>query len=254
MSIMKVENLTKSYPMGNENEQLILQDVSLQIEEGEFAAVMGPSGSGKSTLLYTISGMDTVTSGRVIMDGLELTSLPEDKLSSLRLNKMGFVFQDIHLLKNLSIFDNVILPGYLSENKNRKEVNQRARDLMENVGISGLADHNITQASGGQLQRVGICRALINEPRIVFGDEPTGALNSKAADKIMSLLAGINQSGTTILLVTHNVRIASMADRVVYMLDGQIEAQKELGKFTASGSNQRAREEKLSDWLFDLGF
>lgn len=254
MSILKVENLSKSYSLGKENEQLILQDVSLQIKEGEFAAVMGPSGSGKSTLLYTISGMDTVTSGRVVLDGLELTSLPEEKLSAMRLKKMGFVFQDIHLLKNLSIFDNVILPGYLSNNANREQVNRRARELMESVGITPLADHDITQASGGQLQRVGICRALINEPCVVFGDEPTGALNSKAAGRIMSLLTEINQSGTTILLVTHNIKIASQADRVIYMLDGQIESQKELGKFAANGRNQRAREEELSEWLFELGF
>jgi putative ABC transport system ATP-binding protein len=215
---------------------------------------MGPSGSGKSTLLYTISGMDTVTSGSVVLDGLELTSLPEEKLSEMRLRKMGFVFQDIHLLKNLSIFDNVILPGYLSRDANRKQINRRAHRLMETVDIPQLADHDITQASGGQLQRVGICRALINQPCIIFGDEPTGALNSKAAEKIMSLLTEINQSGTTILLVTHNVRIASQADRILYMLDGEIISQIELGKFGKNGQDKRAREEKLSQWLLEMGF
>ena len=251
--LLESRDLNKTFALGKQNKQHVLKDVDVQIERGEFIAVMGPSGSGKSTLLYNISGMDRMTSGSVIFDGQELSDLSEEALSDVRLTEMGFIFQHIHLLKNLSIFDNVILPAYLARNGGRKGVNRRATELMETVGIAELADHNVTQASGGQLQRVGICRALINEPAILFGDEPTGALNSKAAGEIMDLLADINRSGTTILLVTHNAKIASRTERVLFMLDGKIASERRLGKYTGNG-DIRAREEGLSNWLLEMGF
>ena len=254
MTMLQVEKLNKRFILGKQNEQHVLKDVDLQIERGEFVSVMGPSGSGKSTLLYNISGMDRMTSGSVVLDDQELSDLSEQALSNERLKKMGFIFQHIRLLNNLSIFDNIILPAYLAHNGSREKANQRAKALMEKVGILDLADNDVTQASGGQLQRVGICRALINEPCIVFGDEPTGALNSKAAGEIMDLLADINRTGTTILLVTHNVKVAARTERVLFMLDGEIAAQKKLGKYTDNGGDNRAREEGLSTWLLEKGF
>ena len=252
--LLESKQLNKSYVLGKQNEQHILKDVDLQITRGEFVSVMGPSGSGKSTLLYNVSGMDRMTSGSVTFNGQELSALSEQALSEVRLTDMGFVFQHIHLLRNLSIFDNVILPAYLARDRSHTMINQRAVELMEKVGITDLADHDITQASGGQLQRVGICRALINEPDIVFGDEPTGALNSKAAGGIMELLADINRSGTTILLVTHNAKVAARTERVLFMLDGRIVSEKYLGKYGGNGSARKAREESLSSWLLDMGF
>ncbi|MGD1994194.1 MAG: ABC transporter ATP-binding protein [Anaerolineae bacterium] len=252
--LLESKQLNKTFVLGEENEQHVLKDVDLQIERGEFVSVMGPSGSGKSTLLYNISGMDRMTSGSVVLDGQELSNLSEEALSKVRLTEMGFIFQHIHLLGNLSIFDNIILPAYLAPNGSRTKVNRRAADLMERVGIADLADHDVTQASGGQLQRVGICRALINEPAILFGDEPTGALNSKAAAEIMNLLADINRSGTTILLVTHNPKVAARTERVLFMLDGRIVSEKRLGKYAGNGSGNRAREEDLSNWLLEMGF
>ena len=254
--LLESRDLNKRFVLGKQNEQHVLKDVDLQIEQGEFVAVMGPSGSGKSTLLYNISGMDRMTSGSVVLDGQELSELPEEALSDVRLTDMGFVFQHIHLLNNLSIFDNIILPAYLARNGSRTKINQRAAELMEKVGIADLADNDITQASGGQLQRVGICRALINKPHIIFGDEPTGALNSKAAGEIMDLLANINRSGTTILLVTHNAKVAARTERVLFMLDGQIVAEKRLGKapYSGDGHEPQAREETLSSWLLEMGF
>jgi putative ABC transport system ATP-binding protein len=254
MTMLQVEKLNKRFILGKQNEQHVLKDVDLQIEKGEFVSVMGPSGSGKSTLLYNISGMDRMTSGSVVLDGQELSDLSEQALSNERLKKMGFIFQHIHLLNNLSIFDNIILPAYLAHNGSREKANQRAKALMKKVGILDLADNDVTQASGGQLQRVGICRALINEPCIVFGDEPTGALNSKAAGEIMDLLADINRAGTTILLVTHNVKVAARTERVLFMLDGKIASQKKLGKYVGNGGDNRAREEGLSNWLLEKGF
>jgi len=256
-TLLESKQLRKTYVMGDENEHTVLKDVDLKIGQGEFAAVMGPSGSGKSTLLYNISGMDRMTSGHVMFNGQDLAALSEKALSNVRLTEMGFVFQHIHLLKNLSIFDNIVMPAYLAGNGGRAKANRRASALMEQVGIDQLADNDITQASGGQLQRVGICRALINEPDIVFGDEPTGALNSKAANEIMDLLSDINRAGTTILLVTHSAKIAARTERVLFMLDGRIVAEKRLGKYNGNGSARKAhkaREEELSSWLFEMGF
>lgn len=165
----------------------------------------------------------------------------------------GFIFQQIHLLKNLSIFDNVIFSAYLANHTSRNVINKRALELMQRAGITDLANNDITQASGGQLQRVAICRALINHPDIVFGDEPTGALNSKAACEIMGMLADINQSGTTILLVTHDVKVAAKTERVLFMLDGTLVAEQRLGKYCKENDEIKEREENLSRWLLQMG-
>jgi putative ABC transport system ATP-binding protein len=249
--LLKSEKLSKSYDIGTNNRKKVLNEVDLQIGRGEFVSIMGPSGSGKSTLLYNICGMDRMSSGKVYFNGKELSALSEKSLAALRLNEMGFIFQQIHLLKNLSILDNIILSGYLSGRISRRDVGRRAHELMTMTGIESLAQNDITQASGGQLQRVGICRALINEPDIVFGDEPTGALDSKSSSDIMEILRDINRSGTTVLLVTHDAKVASKSDRVLYMLDGSLAAQKELGRYTGNGTEAAAREAKLSEWLLD---
>jgi len=253
-ALLESQQLCKSFILGNDNEYTVLSDVDLTIEQGEFVTVMGPSGSGKSTLLYNISGMDRAKSGRVLFNGQDITALSEEELSKVRLTGMGFVFQHIHLLKNLSLFDNVVLSAYLAREESHDEIDQRAEALMEQVGVAHLAGNDITQASGGQLQRVGICRALINNPDILFGDEPTGALNSKAAGEIMDLLADINKSGTTIMLVSHDVKVAARTERVLFMLDGKIVSEKYLGKPSENGTESKEREESLSSWLTELGF
>lgn len=252
--ILESKALSKTYLDGSNNKHPVLKEVSMQMARGEFVSVMGPSGSGKSTLLYNISGMDRMTSGSVILDGQEITALSEKELSRLRLNKMGFIFQQIHLLKNLNILDNIILTAYLAKKFSRRKTNQRAMELMKKAGIADLAHNDITQASGGQLQRVAICRALINQPAILFGDEPTGALNSKAAGEIMDILSTVNQTGTAILLVTHDVKVAAKTERVLYMLDGSIVAEKRLGKYVKDNKDSKAREDKLSGWLRQLDF
>jgi len=252
--LLESKQLSKTFTLGKQNEHHVLKEVNLTIAQGDYVAVMGASGSGKSTLLYNMSGMDRLTSGSVTFRGQELSHMHDQALSTLRLTGMGFVFQHIHLLKNLSIFDNILLPGYLARKEERHKIDQRARELMEHVGVAQLADHDITQASGGQLQRVGICRALINEPDILFGDEPTGALNSTAADEIMALFASINAAGTTIMLVTHDVKVAAQTERILFMLDGQIVSEKCLGKPSRTGADRKTREEQLSNWLFKMGF
>jgi putative ABC transport system ATP-binding protein len=250
-TLLESKALTKSYPIGKENQVTVLKRVDLRIGKGEFVSVMGPSGSGKSTLLYNICGMDRMSSGSVSFKGRELGGLAEKELSRLRLTEMGFIFQQIHLLKNLSIFDNIILSGYLAGHRARRTVDRRAEELMELTGIRSLAGNSINQASGGQLQRVGICRALINEPDIIFGDEPTGALDSASAAGIMDLLKDIHASGTTVMLVTHNVKVAACSERVLYMLDGRIAAEKKLGPCRGNGSAARDREQELTGWLLE---
>ncbi|MFV0394844.1 MAG: ABC transporter ATP-binding protein, partial [Coprobacillaceae bacterium] len=165
---------------------------------------------------------DEIDSGSIIFDGKKLSTLKEKELSDIRRKEMGFVFQQPTLIKNLNVLDNIILPSMRDNKKNSTKIIKRAQTLMQETGISELETRNITEVSGGQLQRVGICRALMNEPKIIFGDEPTGALNSKSSKEIMQLLLTINNGGTTIVLVTHDANVAAFASRVVFMGDGNI--------------------------------
>ena len=175
-TVLETKDLCKTYIVDRFSNN-VLQNVNLKIEEGELVSVMGPSGSGKSTLLYSISGMDTVTSGKVLFDGEDLTQMNEKQLLNIRLLKMGFIFQQMYMMKKLCIMDNIILPGYQAKVQSREEVNKRANELMNRLGIIDTADREITEVSGGQLQRACLCRALINNPKVLFADEPTGALN-----------------------------------------------------------------------------
>jgi putative ABC transport system ATP-binding protein len=252
--ILEARSMNKKVELGKDHELHILKDVNLDIEEGEFVSVMGPSGSGKSTLLYNISGMDRITSGSVKFKGREIGKLKEEELAMIRLETMGFIFQDINLLKNLSVIDNVMFPALVSKDADKNAVNQKAKKLLEMTGIEKLADNNITQGSGGQLQRVGICRALINDPDIIFGDEPTGALDSKSTEEIMSILAEINKKGTTVMLVTHDVKVAAKTERVLYMVDGNLVAQKKMSKYDAQQDDIKQREESIMKWLAENGF
>lgn len=225
------EKITKTFGKGDEYRN-VLDGISVEMTEGEFIAIMGTSGSGKSTLLYTLSGMDRIDAGDIVFEGRNLSALSDDDLSDLRRRKMGFVFQQPTLLKSLNLLDNILLPQMRDHRRNLKKLTIKARSLMKQVGIGELEGRDVTQVSGGQLQRAGICRALMNNPKIVFADEPTGALNSKASDEIMELFSEINQRGTAILLVTHDVRVAARAQRVLFMRDGKIVSEMSLGDWT----------------------
>lgn len=252
-TLITSENITKSFGLGAEKRN-VLDGISVDIRQGEFVAVMGPSGSGKSTLLYALSGMDSVDGGKVAFDGAELSALKENELADLRRTKMGFVFQQPTLLKNLNILDNIILPSMRDGRKMGLQLTEKAMTLMEKTGIAGLEMRDITQASGGQLQRVGICRALMGDPKIIFGDEPTGALNSTSASEIMRLLADIHQSGVTVLLVTHDVKVAAKTERVLFILDGKIAGEYLPGRYDETCDDFKAREEGLTAWLAEMKF
>lgn len=250
--ILEVKQLNKKYAMDGNKTYHMLKNINLEIYEGEFISVMGPSGSGKSTLLYNISGMDQMSSGSVKVDSKEITCMKEEVLAKLRLSEMGFIFQQSNLLRNLNLFDNIVLPAYLAKFESRKIINKCALELMKKMGISQIATNNITEASGGELQRVSICRALINKPNIIFADEPTGALNLKATEEVMDILANINRMGTTILLVTHDVKVAAKTERVLFMVDGEIVSEIQMGKYR--NDDLKVREEQLLKWLTVLGF
>lgn len=218
--IISVEDVYKSYLMGKEAVPA-LRGVSLDIEPEEFVCLMGPSGSGKTTLLNIIGGLDEASRGHVIVEGENLVALSENELALLRLNKMGFVFQNYNLLANFTAHENVETPMVLAK-VGRKERKERAQALLEKVGLADRAHHYPTELSGGQQQRVAIARALSNDPPILIADEMTGDLDSETGFAIMELASQLNKDGMTIVFVTHDPRMAKYAGRVVQLRDGKI--------------------------------
>ncbi|MGN0387640.1 MAG: ABC transporter ATP-binding protein [Suilimivivens sp.] len=247
--LLRVENLCKDQ---------ILNNVSFTIEKGEMVAIMGPSGSGKSTLLYNVAGMDQPSGGSVFLSGEEITQLSEDEKAFFRLHKMGFVFQQMNMMGNLNILDNILLPAVQAnktKKKNRRSKAELLKDvenLMKKLSISDLTGRSITQVSGGQLQRACICRSMINHPEILFADEPTGALNKSAAAEVMEEFVKLNKDETTILLVTHDSKVASRCSRILYLLDGSICGELKLPK-TEDGM-EKQREETVNKWLMEMGW
>ncbi len=252
MKVLEVRNLVKTFK-NDTIENTVLKNITFDISEGEFIAIMGQSGSGKSTLLYNISGMDTMTSGHVLIDGVDLSNKHQDELADLRLTTMGFIFQNNHLLKNLNLHDNICLPGFKAKKTSDQAVREKAHQLMVKLDIQDVKNHTINKVSGGQLQRAAVCRALINSPKIIFADEPTGALNSKASKEVLGILNQLNKENVTILTVTHDPRVAATTDRIIYLKDGEIEAELNLGKFS-DPTTQKQREEETLNWLVARGF
>ncbi|ANY73389.1 ABC transporter ATP-binding protein [Paenibacillus ihbetae] len=244
------DHIVKSFGEGDEKRN-VLDGVSVHINEGEFVAVMGPSGSGKSSLMFALSGTDGINDGKVVVDGQDLSKLGEKELSDVRRTKMGFVFQQPTMLKNLNILDNILLPALRDNRKNTADLTKKARALMKRVGIEELEKRDMTQVSGGQLQRAGICRALVNNPRIIFGDEPTGALNSASAQEIMDIFSEINGEGTAVMLVTHDAKVAARTERIMFMRDGAIVSEMTLPKY--NGMRLDDRVEKVTAKMRDIG-
>jgi len=253
-SVLEAKNLCKTYIV-NKRQNNVLKNVNLTVSEGEMVAVMGPSGSGKSTLLYTVSGMDRMTAGEVLFDGKNMEKLNDKELAELRLNEMGFIFQQMYMLKNLTVLDNIILPACQSKKRSesRKETVARGQELMRKLGIIEVADNDINEVSGGQLQRACICRSMINKPKMIFADEPTGALNRTSSDEVMEELTKLNEEGTTIMLVTHDVKVAARCSRVLYIVDGTIKGEYNLDR-VKQVSELRDRERSLNNWLMEMGW
>jgi len=253
---LNVKDLCKTYII-NKRQNNVLKNVNFSMNEGELVSVMGPSGSGKSTLLYTVSGMDNATAGSVHFFDQDISKVTRNKMADIRLTEMGFIFQQMYMLKNLSVYDNIVLPAYQSKEVKgaaaKKEKNEYAKELMRKMDIISIADNDINEVSGGQLQRACICRSLINNPKMIFADEPTGSLNKQASFEVMDEIIRVNREGTAVLLVTHDVRVSAKSDRVLYITDGNIHGEYNLGKY--QGENTlKERERILNNWLLDMGW
>ncbi len=253
MAVLEVKDLCKTYVV-NKRQNNVLKNVSFKVEDGEMVAIMGPSGSGKSTLLYAVSGMDGATGGSVLFEGKDITKLKSNELAHLRLDEMGFIFQQMYMMKNLTILDNIVLPAMESKKttESKKEKTMRGEELMRKLGIIEVADNDINEVSGGQLQRACICRSMINKPKVLFADEPTGALNRTASNEVMEELVKLNEEGTTIMMVTHDAKVAAKCSRVLYIVDGNIKG--EYKSPAGAEVQEKDRERMLNNWLMELGW
>ncbi|GKV56165.1 ABC transporter ATP-binding protein [Sporosarcina sp. NCCP-2222] len=250
-TIIKTEKLCKTFSSGGV-QQHVLKNLDLNLMEGDFTIIMGSSGSGKSTLLYAISGMDKPTLGEIEFAGKNISKLNNDQLAIFRRKHCGFVFQQIYLLDNMSVLDNVLASGLLV-NKDKRGIVKRAKELLTQVGIDEKSWSKFpTQLSGGEAQRVGIVRAIINSPEILFADEPTGALNSTSSDRVLDVFMNVNRNGQSIVLVTHDVKTALRGNRIIYLRDGVICGDLNLGPYSEDKNIER--HEKLKHFLAEMGW
>lgn len=250
-TILEAKMLSKTF--SNESvQQHVLKNLNIGIYQGDFTVIMGSSGSGKSTLMYALSGIDKPTLGTVMYKDTDITNLNNDQLAIFRRKHCGFVFQQVYLNDSMSVLDNVLSSGLLLKKSNKKEIVAKAKELLNRVGIAeGSFNKFPTQLSGGEAQRVAIVRALINSPEIVFADEPTGALNSQSSDAVLDIMTEINNQGQSIVMVTHDMKTARRANRILYLKDGIIIDELNLGKYVKNDEN---RHKQLRDFLLRMGW
>ena len=247
-TILETKKLCKTFSSGG-LQQHVLKNLDLEIYDGDFTVIMGPSGAGKSTLLYALSGMDKPTLGQIIFGGQDISSLSNDQLAVFRRKNCGFVFQQIYLMDNMSVMDNVLACGLLV-NKKKKALNKEAGDLFVRLGIKNEIWRKFpNQLSGGEAQRAGIVRALINNPHIVFADEPTGSLNSSSGTAVLDILTEVNKTGQSIVMVTHDIKSALRGNRVIYIKDGAICGECLLGSYAIEDIE---RHKKLMAFLAEM--
>lgn len=247
--LLKAENVCKDHEQAGSKIR-ILDNVSAELFEGDFTVIMGASGAGKSTLLYALSGMDKITSGSVKYKDKELNSLTDKEMSRIRTNNFGFVFQQTHLVSSLTLYENVAAAGYLNKSRTPEQTAQIADNLLKQMNVEDAQNRLPAQVSGGEAQRAAIARAIINNPDLVFADEPTGALNKSNTDEVLNLLTEINAAGQSILMVTHDVHAAIRGNRIIYIEDGKIAGELSFPVYTEKTA--RDRETKLNEWLSAL--
>lgn len=229
----------------------VIRNLDVEIYKGDFTVIMGTSGAGKSTLLYMLSGIDTITSGEIHMNGSRIDQLKEKQMTNIRRKDIGFVFQEPNLLDDFTVFENIAMTGYLMK-KNRDQVNDNTRQLLAEVDMIEHKDKYPSQLSGGQKQRVAIARSLINEPNIVFADEPTGALNASQSEAALDLLTQMHLKGQTILMVTHDIKAAARANRLLYIKDGKIDGVLQLDQFDTGSIKDR--EKQVFEFIMNKGW
>ncbi|GAA0104135.1 ABC transporter ATP-binding protein [Paraclostridium sordellii] len=249
-SIIKARGLCKSFILGKTANN-VLKNINLDIYEGDFTVIMGSSGSGKSTLLYSISTMDNPSAGSLELLGKDITNLNEKEATEIRNKYISFVFQSINLLYDLTIKENITYTGHLN-NSDKKSVNKKAEELINRLELKEIENKYPSEISGGQQQRVAIARALINTPKVIFGDEPTGALNSSTGKKVLDILTELNNESQSIVMVTHDLKAASRASRLIYLKDGRIDGDLNLGKFNEK--DLEGREEKIFEFIKSRGW
>ena len=247
--IMRVNDVSKNFINGVTDNQ-ILNHISIDIYEGDFTVIMGPSGAGKSTLLYAISGMDKISEGEVFYKDKNITKMSENQMASLRSKEFGFVFQQTHLVSYLTLYENILAAGYTNHQNTVLNIKNRTHQLLEEMHISHVKDHLPSQVSGGEAQRAAIARALINQPGIIFADEPTGALNKANSEQVLDLMSRVHQSGQSILMVTHDIRAAMRGTRLLYIEDGHIVGEKQLIPY--DGDDVKQREADIQKWLSSM--
>ena len=247
--ILSAKDLCKSFAH-NGGQLHVLSHVNLELYEGDFTVIMGASGSGKSTLLYALSGMDRATAGEVMYQGSDLVKMKEKELAKLRYTDFGFIFQQMHLVSNLSLFENVAVPGYLNKSVSAQEVKKRANKLLEQMSVSHIKTHLPSQVSGGEQQRCAVARAVVNAPKLLFADEPTGALNRKNTSDVLNLLTELNHDGQSVLMVTHDIRATLRANRILYIEDGKIIGELSLPPYQPE--EEKSRETQVNAWLTSL--
>ena len=249
-TILEARDLCKTFSNATV-QQHVLRNLNLTIEEGDYTVIMGNSGSGKSTLLYSLSGIDRPTLGEISYRGEAITKYSNDKLAIFRRKNCGFVFQQNYLNDTMSILDNIVICGLLV-NKNKKELVKRTEELVEKMGLNkDILKKFPTQLSGGEQQRIAMIRAIINEPAILFADEPTGALNSTSTEQVLDVLTQLNNEGQSIVMVTHDMKTARRGNRVLYLKDGVIIDELKLGKYR---NNDQERHDKLRNFLTEMGW
>ena len=250
-TILSAKGLCKSFAH-NGGQIHILSHVDFDLYEGDFTVIMGASGSGKSTLLYALSGMDRATAGTVTYKEKDLVTMSEKNLAKLRHMDFGFIFQQMHLVSNLSLFENIAVSGYLNKEVSAKQVKERVEKLLNEMGISHIKSHLPSQVSGGEQQRCAIARAVVHSPKVLFADEPTGALNRKNTKEVLNLLTRLNQEGQSILMVTHDMKAALRATRILYLEDGNMAGELTLPPYNPE--EEKSREAQVNAWLNSLNW
>jgi len=250
MALIQTKNLSKTFSVGG-RQQYVLKNLDLEIYKGDYTVIMGPSGAGKSTLLYALSGMDKPSLGSIKFNDTEIADLKNDALATFRRKNCGFVFQQMFLLDNMSVLDNILAAGLLVS-KDKKEIVARAKKLLADVGLTEQEWNKFpNQISGGEAQRASIVRALINQPVVVFADEPTGALNSASGQAALDVLTTVNNNGQSVICVTHDLRTARRGNRILYIKDGVISGVCNLGPYVSGCRERRA---KLAAFLEEMGW
>lgn len=250
-TILSAKGLCKSFAH-NGGQIHILSHVDFDLYEGDFTVIMGASGSGKSTLLYALSGMDRATAGTVTYKEKDLVTMSEKNLAKLRHTDFGFIFQQMHLVSNLSLFENIAVSGYLNKEVSAKQVKERVEKLLNEMGISHIKTHLPSQVSGGEQQRCAIARAVVHSPKVLFANEPTGALNRKNTKEVLNLLTRLNQEGQSILMVTHDMKAALRATRILYLEDGNMAGELTLPPYNPE--EEKSREAQVNAWLNSLNW